>query len=82
MVAIAYGVARAAVTAASSSKPAGSAEGASKGASKGFFARLLDAMIAARARQAAIELNSYRHLQRAYERQTLASKRDALPFGD
>jgi hypothetical protein len=76
MVAIAYGVARAAVTAASNSK-----SDATKGASKGFFARLLDAMIAARARQAAIELNSYRHLQRAYERQTLASKRDALPFG-
>lgn len=75
MVAIAYGVARAAVTAANS-KPE-----VAKGASKGFFARVLDAMIAARARQAAIELNSYRHLQRAYERQTLASKRDALPFG-
>lgn len=79
MVAIAYGVARAAVTAASSKSEA--AKGTSKGASKGFFARVLDAMIAARARQAAIELNSYRHLQRAYERQTLASKRDALPFG-
>ena len=72
MVAIAYGVARAAVAAASNSKPE---------ASKGFFARLLDAMIAARARQASIELNNYRYLQRAYERQTLASKRDALPFG-
>jgi hypothetical protein len=76
MVAIAYGVARAAVTAASSSKL-----GAAKGASKGFFARLLDAMIAARARQASIELSNYRYLQRAYERQSLASKRDALPFG-
>jgi hypothetical protein len=73
MVAIAYGVARAAVTAASNSKSE---------AGKGFFARLLDAMIAARARQASIELNNYRYLQRAYERQTLASKRDALPFGD
>ena len=73
MVAIAYGVARAAVS-ASASKPAGSA-------AKGFFARLLDAMVEARAKQVAQEIARYRYIAREWPHDTFAVKGEELPFG-
>jgi hypothetical protein len=72
MVAITYGVARAAVSAAKSGETA---------QRKGFFARLIDAVVEARTRQAEREIALYRYHARAWEREILAAKDSELPFG-
>ncbi|MGE0563692.1 MAG: hypothetical protein AB7O50_04185 [Pseudolabrys sp.] len=72
MVAITYGVARAAVTAAKTGETA---------TRKGFFARLFDALVAARMRQAEREIALYRYHARAWEKEIQAAKQDELPFG-
>ena len=70
MVAITFGVARAAVSAANSGEQR-----------KGFFARLLDTIVEARTKQAEREIAQYRYLSRAWEREILAAKDEELPFG-
>ena len=68
MVAIAYGVARAAV-------------GADKADKKGFLARFFDGLVEARTRQAEREIARYRYLSRSWQREILAAKGEDLPFG-
>jgi hypothetical protein len=72
MVAVTYGVARAAARRLSGSTTAGAA--AKKG--KGFFARALKAMMDARLKQAQRELALYRHLS-----VDETSGQGELPFG-
>lgn len=70
MVAVTYGTARiAAASPAVKAQPKG----------KGFFARLMDAMIEARMRQAYRELALHQHLVWKSEADPVESK--ALPFG-
>ena len=71
MVAITYGVARAAAR-----RLSGSPAGIASKQGKGFFARLMKAMMDARLRQAHRELALYQHLNLD---ETV--RRDELPFG-
>lgn len=69
MVAITYGVARAAAP-------------AKKGvAQKGLLARIYDAIVVARTRQAEREIRRHLYLSSGWHQDSLAAKHTKLPFG-
>ena len=72
MVAITYGVARAAVPAK---------KGAVQKSQKGLLARIYDAIVAARTRQAEREIRKHLYLASGWHQDGLAAKHTKLPFG-
>ena len=72
MVAITYGVARAAVPAK---------KAAVHKAQKGLLARIYDAIVAARTKQAEREIRKHLYLASGWRQDNLAAKDEKLPFG-